>query len=35
MIINANTCPIVGKVTMDHTMIDVGDLSVRIGDEAS
>lgn len=33
VIINGQYCPIVGKVTMDHTMIDVGDLPVRIGDE--
>jgi alanine racemase len=27
--------PIVGRVTMDHLMVDVGDLPVRLGDVAS
>lgn len=33
VLLNGHFCPIVGKVTMDHTMIDVGDLPVSIGDE--
>jgi len=33
VIIHGHYCPIVGNVTMDHTMVDVGDLPVRIGDE--
>lgn len=33
VIIRGNYCPIVGQVTMDHTLVDVGDLPVSIGDE--
>ncbi len=33
VLLNGRYCPIVGKVTMDHTMVDVGDLKVEIGDE--
>ncbi|HHU61039.1 MAG TPA: alanine racemase [Natronincola sp.] len=33
VLIGGNLCPIVGNVTMDHTMVDVGDLPVQIGDE--
>lgn len=34
VIINGKLCPIVGRVTMDHTLVDCGDLPVKIGDEA-
>ncbi|NMB19796.1 MAG: alanine racemase [Firmicutes bacterium] len=33
VIIKGTFCPIVGNVTMDHTMVDVGDLPCVIGDE--
>ncbi|NLL48121.1 MAG: alanine racemase [Firmicutes bacterium] len=33
VIIRGTFCPIVGNVTMDHTMVDVGDLPCVIGDE--
>lgn len=33
VLINGNLCPIVGNVTMDHTLVDVGDLPTVIGDE--
>lgn len=33
VLIRGEYCPIVGRVTMDHTMVDVGDLPVQIGDE--
>ena len=33
VIIKGQYCPIVGQVTMDHTLVDVGDLPVAIGDE--
>ena len=33
MLIGGHACPIVGKVTMDHTIVDVGDLPAAIGDE--
>jgi alanine racemase len=33
VIIKETLCPIVGNVTMDHTMVDVGDLPCSIGDE--
>lgn len=33
VIIKETLCPIVGSVTMDHTMVDVGDLPCSIGDE--
>lgn len=33
VIIRGHYCPIVGNITMDHTMVDVGDLPVQIGDE--
>lgn len=33
VLIKGKLCPIVGKVTMDHTLVDVGDLPVEIGDE--
>lgn len=33
VLIGDTPCPIVGKVTMDHTIVDVGDLPVDIGDE--
>lgn len=33
VIIKGRLCPIVGNVTMDHTLVDVGDLPVAIGDE--
>ncbi|NMB02329.1 MAG: alanine racemase [Firmicutes bacterium] len=33
VLIKGHFCPIVGHVTMDHTLIDVGDLPVSIGDE--
>jgi alanine racemase len=34
VLIGGRRCPIVGVVTMDQLMIDVGDLEVAIGDEA-
>lgn len=33
VLINGTLCPIVGRVTMDHTLVDVGNLPVKIGDE--
>ncbi|NLJ73686.1 MAG: alanine racemase [Firmicutes bacterium] len=33
VLIKGTACPIVGRVTMDHTMVDVGDLPVQIGDD--
>ena len=33
VLIRETFCPMVGKVTMDHTLVDVGDLPVQIGDE--
>lgn len=33
VLIGGKACPIVGKVTMDHTIVDVGDLPVSVGDE--
>lgn len=33
VLIAGTLCPIVGMVTMDHTLVDVGDLPVSIGDE--
>ncbi|NLJ79501.1 MAG: alanine racemase, partial [Firmicutes bacterium] len=33
VLIKDTFCPIVGQVTMDHIMVDVGDLPVKIGDE--
>lgn len=33
VLIRGQFCPIVGQVTMDHTLVDVGDLPVTIGDE--
>lgn len=33
VLIGGHACPIVGKVTMDHTIVDVGDLPAAIGDE--
>lgn len=33
VLIRGQYCPIVGRVTMDHTLVDVGDLPVSIGDE--
>ena len=33
VLIRETFCPIVGNVTMDHTLVDVGDLPVQIGDE--
>ena len=33
VLIAGQPCPIVGKVTMDHTIVDVGDLPVSVGDE--
>lgn len=33
VIIHGTLCPIVGRITMDHTLVDVGDLPVVIGDE--
>lgn len=32
VLIQGQLCPIVGRVTMDHTLIDVGDLPIQIGD---
>ncbi|HRP07301.1 MAG TPA: alanine racemase [Gemmatimonadales bacterium] len=33
--VHGTRVPIVGRVTMDYTMVDVGDLPVRIGDVAT
>lgn len=33
VLIKGKLCPIVGRVTMDHTLVDVGDLPVQMGDE--
>lgn len=33
VLLHGTYCPIVGRVTMDHTLVDVGDLPVAIGDE--
>ncbi len=33
VLIQGTRCPIVGRVTMDHTLVEVGDLPVHIGDE--
>ncbi|WP_461367446.1 alanine racemase [Candidatus Darwinibacter acetoxidans] len=33
VIIKGTYCPMVGHITMDHTLVDVGDLPVTIGDE--
>jgi len=33
VIIRGTLCPIVGSITMDHTMVDLGDLPCTIGDE--
>lgn len=33
VLIKGHYCPIVGQVTMDHTLVDVGNLPVSIGDE--
>jgi alanine racemase len=33
--VHGETTPIVGRVTMDHTMIDVGNLPIAIGDVAT
>lgn len=33
VLIKGKACPIVGRVTMDHTLVDVGDLPVQIGDD--
>ncbi len=33
VLIKGTLCPIVGNITMDHTLVDLGDLSVEIGDE--
>lgn len=35
VLIKGTLCPIVGKVTMDHTLIDIGDLPAKIGDEVT
>ncbi len=34
VLIGARRCPIVGVVTMDQLMVDVGDADVEVGDEA-
>jgi len=34
VLVHARRCPIVGVVTMDQLMIDVGDLAVEVGEEA-
>lgn len=34
VLIKGRRCPIVGRVTMDHIMVDVTDLPVSIGDES-
>lgn len=34
VLLGGRRCPIVGVVTMDQLMVDVGDLAVEIGDEA-
>ena len=34
MLIKGKLYPIVGTVTMDYTMTDVGDDDIRVGDEA-
>jgi len=33
VLVGGRRCPIVGVVTMDQLMVDVGDLPVRVGDE--
>src|SRR5690606_36476115 len=33
VLIGGRRCPIVGVVTMDQTMVDVGDAAVGVGDE--
>ena len=33
VLIGAKRCPIVGVVTMDQLMVDVGDMDVAVGDE--
>ncbi|HHY09608.1 MAG TPA: alanine racemase [Firmicutes bacterium] len=33
VLINGTFCPIVGQVTMDHTLVDLGDLPAKIGDD--
>ena len=33
VLLKETLCPIVGTITMDHTLIDVGDMPVSIGDE--
>jgi alanine racemase len=35
VIINAVRCPIVGAVTMDMMMVDIGNLSVNVGDKVT
>ncbi|HQZ15089.1 MAG TPA: alanine racemase, partial [Acidimicrobiia bacterium] len=35
VLIHGIKCPIVGRVTMDQTMVDVGDLSVKAGDKVT
>lgn len=35
VLVHGTRCPIIGVVTMDQLMVDCGDLSVRIGDEAT
>lgn len=33
VLIKGTLCPMVGNITMDHTLVDVGDLPASIGDE--
>lgn len=35
VLIRGTACPIVGRVTMDHTLVDAGDLPVQIGDDVT
>lgn len=35
VLVRDRACPVVGRVTMDHTMIDVTGKNVRIGDKAT
>ena len=34
MLIGGRRCPIRGVVTMDQTIVEIGDLPVQVGDEA-
>ncbi len=35
VLIHGVKCPIVGRITMDQSMVDVGDLAVNVGDEVT